>query len=77
MEAGRTPGGSRSVLWESVLRPTQHLVISTGRGTRLSRRGRCFLESGEWEKKGRDERKTGKEGHKRDDPKGQEATVCL
>ena len=31
MEAGRTPGGSRSVLWESVLRPTQHLVISTGR----------------------------------------------
>ena len=25
------------MLWESVLRPTQHLVISTGRGTRLSR----------------------------------------
>lgn len=39
--------------------------------------GRCFLESGEWEKKGRDERKTGKEGHNRDDSKGQEATVCL
>ena len=27
--------------------------------------------------KGRDEGKTGKEGHNRDDPKGQEATVCL
>lgn len=72
-----TPGGSRSVHGESVLRPTQRLVISTGRGARLSRRGRCFLESGEWEKKGRDERKTGKEGHNRDDSKGQEATVCL
>lgn len=46
-------------------------------GTRLSRRGRCFLESGEWEEKGRDEGKTGKEGHNRDDLRGQEATVCL
>lgn len=62
---------------EPVLRPPQHLVISTGRGTRLSRRGRGFLESEEWKKKGRDEGKTGKEGHNRDDPKGQEATVCL
>lgn len=74
---GGTPGGSRSVHGQPVLRPPQHLVISTGRGTRLSRRGRCFLESGEWKKKGGDEGKTGKEGHNRNNPKGQEATVFI
>lgn len=43
----------------------------------FSRRGRCFLESGEWKKKGGDEGKTGKEGHNRNNPKGQEATVFI
>ena len=40
---GGTPGGSRSVHGQPVLRPPQHLVISTGRGTRLFQERKMFL----------------------------------